>query len=94
MSPSDLIKLTSPPLSERKRRAFFQHFLLRLTAFRNISELYANTESLLSSSSEKESRQVRDAYNHEVTVWAQELLNNAWVACQEPLEGMQFHISD
>lgn len=82
MPSSDLSKLTPPVLDEGERSAFFQHFFRRLAAFRNASDLYAETESVLSPLPEEESQRNRDAFKEELNVWAQELLKNAWVACQ------------
>jgi hypothetical protein len=81
---SDLTKLTPPELSEAERLAFFQNFLCRLTLHRNTAELYASAEYMLSSLPEEEKSRSRELFNQEVNHWAQELLNIAWIACQEP----------
>jgi hypothetical protein len=81
---SDLAQLTPPILDHAKREAFFQYFYHQLAVHRNTTELYASTEYILSPLPEKERSQTRHQFSHELNRWAQELLKNAWIACQEP----------
>lgn len=83
-SESDLTHLTPPKLNDLERHVFFQHFYHRLAAHRNTAELYAHAEYILSSLPEEQRFQIRCQFNQEQNRWAQELLENAWVACQEP----------
>jgi hypothetical protein len=90
---SNLTDLTPPKLDHPERQAFFKHFYHRLAAHRNTAELYAHTEYILSSLPEEQKFQARYQFNQELNRWAQELLKNAWIACQEPGGGGSITIS-
>jgi len=79
---SDLSKVTPPQdLDDAARLTILQHLTRKLASHRNTAELYARTESALSSN--KQADQVVDAYVRDIEKWAQDLLRNAWTACQE-----------
>ncbi|KAH7929748.1 DUF726-domain-containing protein [Leucogyrophana mollusca] len=82
---SGLAKVTPPKeLSDQDRETVFQHFFHRLAAYRNTSELYALAEYNLSQQTEHNKSRSRDVFCDALNRWAQDLLQNAWVACQEP----------
>ncbi|KAH8107071.1 DUF726-domain-containing protein [Cristinia sonorae] len=79
---SDLTKVTPPQeLDDGAKLAILQHLSRRLASHRNKMALYAQTEFTLSSNPDK--NKSLDALVGEVDNWAQELLQNAWTACQE-----------
>ncbi|CAL1704744.1 unnamed protein product [Somion occarium] len=80
---SDLTKIVPPKeLDETARSTIFLYFMRRLASHRNSAELYAYNEYGFSMSAD--GAKARDAFVIELDHWAQELLKNAWNACQEP----------
>ncbi len=85
---SDLTKLTPPnELDEDQRLAVFNHFFRKLAAHRNRASSFAQTECNISTNLENGNIDVMELYLAEINRWAQELLRNAWVGCQEPGDG-------
>lgn len=73
---AELTKVIPPEgLDESQRLAAFNHFFRRLASHRDAFELYALADVSLFQSAEQTSI---------IDKWAQELLRNAWAACQEP----------
>lgn len=75
---ADLTQLAPPSdIAVDDRRTVFEHIYRRLAARRNTFELWAAAETATTDAD--------DASNEEfiraVDVWANELLENAWVAC-------------
>jgi hypothetical protein len=78
----DLLKISPPKeLSDDERNTVFQHFFRRLAQHRNSFEIYALAEA---GYAEVDTSGTQKAVSKELDHWAQELLNNAWAACQEP----------
>ncbi|KAF8163488.1 DUF726-domain-containing protein [Crassisporium funariophilum] len=75
---TDLEKITPPKdLSEKDKAIVFQHFFCRLASYRNTAVLYAAIEHSLSDSNEWQ----REAFEEEINIWAQSLLEKAWIVC-------------
>lgn len=92
---ADLAKLTPPKdLSEHDRQTLFEHFFRRLAAYRHACELYARVEEFHHSSEAAatgdEATVAREDFMREIDTWAQALLENTWIACQEPGGGPSF----
>jgi hypothetical protein len=83
---ADLKTITPANLSVEERHALFNHFLRRLTAYMNDHVSYVIAEGRFINP--EVVMQLRKLLVKELTQWAQELLNHAWAACQEPGGGM------
>lgn len=82
---SDFSKVTPPKeLSSTEQSAIFQHIFRRLAASRNTAELYALAEYTLSNLTNEKKSLIHDAFVRDVNRWAQNLLQHAWLACDEP----------
>ncbi|TFK42403.1 DUF726-domain-containing protein [Crucibulum laeve] len=76
-----LEKITPPKeLTERDKDTIFKHFFCRLAEYRNTCELYASLESSMGMSSDENLRRL---LNKELNVWAQSLLEKAWIVCYD-----------
>ena len=85
MSETDLEKLTPPNnLEKEQRRIIFEHIFRRLAVHRNDVDRYANGEGFACA---KDGRQkIREEFVVQVNKWANELLENVWIACDEPAD--------
>ncbi|KAJ7741532.1 DUF726-domain-containing protein [Mycena maculata] len=83
---ADLTQLVPPKegFSEIDRQAVFNHFFLRLASFRNTAGLYSSLEHDTSSLQPQSKASRRDEFNEKLQVWAQKLLEQAWMVCGEP----------
>ena len=78
----DLLNITPPKeLTEQERDAVFQHLFRRLAHHRNTFEIYALAES---GYAELNGTNTPKGVVKHLDRWSQDLLNNAWTACQEP----------
>ncbi|THH27248.1 hypothetical protein EUX98_g6935 [Antrodiella citrinella] len=77
----DMELIREQNLDDAARLTILQHLTRRLASHRNTAELYARTEFAFSSN--KNAGQIMDACVRDIEKWAQDLLHNAWVACQE-----------
>lgn len=91
---ADIAKLTPPQdLSETDRRTIFEHLFRRLAVYRHSVELYARVEEYHNSPPNSraltdQATATRENFMREIDAWGQTLLENAWVACQEPGGGV------
>lgn len=78
----DLLNITPPKeLTEDERDTVFQHLFRRLAHHRNTFEIYALAEcGYAEDSGQGTQKDVVKELDH----WSQELLKNAWTACQAP----------
>ncbi|KAJ6623528.1 DUF726-domain-containing protein [Mycena sp. CBHHK59/15] len=82
---ADLTQLSPPKnLTDTERETIFNHFFCRLASFRNTAELYSNAEHSYSTLRPQTRLSYRDQFNQEIQVWAQRLLEQAWIVCGEP----------
>jgi hypothetical protein len=75
----------APPseLNKSDKAAIFQHFRRHIARYRNTVELYATAEASESST----------AFLNEIDTWANDLLKNAWTACNESGKGESHLVS-
>ncbi|KAL5532646.1 hypothetical protein ACEPAF_4420 [Sanghuangporus sanghuang] len=84
MPESDLEKLTPPKeLSKQQRKIIFEHIYRRLAVHRNNAERWANYEDFVDPGNDI-GQIIRQEFVEEINAWANALLENAWVACEEP----------
>ncbi|KAF8587400.1 DUF726-domain-containing protein [Ramaria rubella] len=72
----------SQELSDVERSTIFKYFYRRLADHRNLAAVYANSEHKYSKSSQKD-KQINE-FTREVYQWTDDLLKQAWVACDCP----------
>ncbi|KAF9246296.1 DUF726-domain-containing protein [Melanogaster broomeanus] len=81
----DFAKVTPPrDLTEAERETVFLHFFRRLASHRNLAALYVETEDAILRASGDDTGSFKDDFNAALNQWAQDLLHNAWLVCQEP----------
>lgn len=84
MPESDLEKLTPPKnLSKEEKTAVFEHINRHLARHRNNAERWANAEAF-AIQDESERDKFSRGFAHLIDEWANALLKNAWMACDEP----------
>lgn len=82
----DLTQVVPPTeLDETQCDTIFQYFMRRLASHRNSTNRFAENEAALSSL--PESTRHKERFQEAIDHWAQELLKNAWTACQCPRGG-------
>lgn len=87
----DLAQLVPPKeLDEAQRDAVFQFFMRRLASHRNSSNRFSETEAALFSL--PRSLVQKERFQEAIDRWAQELLQNAWAACQCPGSGKSISV--
>ncbi|KAF9254231.1 DUF726-domain-containing protein [Marasmius fiardii PR-910] len=69
-----------------ERQTIFQHLHRQLALNRSQATLYAEAEFQSSPLTKSKKQELRDEFNDEVTKWAQDILEKAWIACGEPGE--------
>lgn len=83
---TDLEKITPPrDLSDDQKKAVFNLFFRRLAQYRNSAVLHSDLESSVDRSKEKQG-----AFESEINLWAQHVLEKAWIVCQGEDEGESF----
>jgi len=84
--PTENLTLSTTDHSERECKTAFLYIFRRLAAYRNTTELYALTEAALlqSDTSGCYDDITTLEFSQALNTWGQSLLENAWVACQEP----------
>ncbi|KIJ69262.1 hypothetical protein HYDPIDRAFT_172701 [Hydnomerulius pinastri MD-312] len=83
----DLAKVTPPKdLSDAERETVFLHLCRRLASYRNTAALYAEIENTTLQAFGNDTDSFKDEFIEALNQWGQELLRNAWLACQEPSE--------
>ena len=84
MSETDLEKLTPPKeLSKEERAAVFEHIYRHLARHRNNADRWANAEAFNIQDETKKDDFYR-GFVELINEWANALLKNAWMACEEP----------
>lgn len=79
-----LEKLTPPKaLSKQERAAVFEHIHRHLARHRNNADRWASAEAYSVSNDTKKEELYHEFINL-ITEWANALLKNAWMACEEP----------
>ena len=85
-SETDLEKLTPPKdLEQEQRRVIFEHIYRRLAIHRNDVERYVINESFACPKDGRD--KIREEFVEQVNKWANDLLENVWMACSEPASG-------
>lgn len=81
----NLAKLTpAKDLTDEEKSTVFEHLYRRLAVFRNTAELYALTESSLSSLPEAQKTRRLEDFNRDLNRWAQTFLDHAFIVCEQP----------
>ncbi|KAF9053822.1 DUF726-domain-containing protein [Hymenopellis radicata] len=82
-----LAQITPPKeLTQTQRDTVFQHFFCRLASFRNTAILLSDIEFNLSSSPEQQKTKTKEQFGEALNRWAQQLLQHAWLVCNQPEE--------
>ena len=79
---TDLEKITPPKsLTDEQKGVVFQHFFRRLADYRNFAVLYGTLECSLAAGNDEDALKKQDEFESEISRWAQQLLEKAWIAC-------------
>ncbi|CAK5277654.1 unnamed protein product [Mycena citricolor] len=81
---ADLTQLVPPKdLDDSIKETVFRHIFCRLASFRNTALLHSELEQNLTELDAKVKSQRKDDFDREIQNWAQNLVENAWMACGE-----------